>query len=239
MKFENFKEIFSKEMINMSLKFNEDQFEKFYNYMNLLLEWNKKINLTAITIPEEIITKHFIDSLSIAKYMKEESCLIDVGTGAGFPGIPLKIAFPKMKIVLLDSLNKRIIFLKEVINQLNLKGIECLHSRAEDAGKDKEYREKFDYVTARAVANLNILMEYTVPFAKKNGKCIYMKSNKAEDEINNAKNAFKELKCKIDKTEKFKLANTDIQRTIIVVKKSEITSNKYPRQAGIPIKRPI
>ena len=153
----------------LQIKLNEKQKEQFYNYMKLLIEWNEKINLTAIVEPKEIVLKHFVDSLTISKYIKENSYIADVGTGAGFPGIPLKILRADIKVVLVDSLNKRIKFLDEVINKLELTNIKTIHSRAEEFGQNKEYREKFDIVTSRAVANLATLSEYLLPLAKIEG----------------------------------------------------------------------
>ena len=157
MELEEFTKIFNNYLEKLNLTLTEEQIEKFYNYMNLLIEWNKKINLTAIVEPKDIILKHFIDSLTIVKYIKEGETIIDVGTGAGFPGIPLKIAREDLKITLADSLNKRINFLNEVINKLDLKNIETIHTRAEELGKNKKYREKFDIATSRAVANMSTL----------------------------------------------------------------------------------
>ena len=223
----------------MNLLFNEEQLKQFYKYMNLLIEWNKKINLTAIVEPEEIILKHFIDSLTINSYIDKNQTLVDVGTGAGFPGIPIKIYRPDLKVVLVDSLNKRVNFLNEVINQLNLKDIETVHSRIEDFGKDSKYRESFDIVTARAVANLSVLSEYLVPLAKIDGKCICMKGNEILEECNNAKKAIKILGGIILKIDKFTLPESDITRNIIVLQKTNKTPNKYPRKAGIPNKEPL
>ena len=183
MNIEEFKKIMIFYGEKIDIKFTEEQLNQFYEYMNLLLEWNEKINLTAITDPNEVILKHFIDSLTINKYIKENSTLADVGTGAGFPGIPLKILRPDLKITLVDSLNKRINFLNEVINKLNLVNIETVHSRIEDFGKDKKYRESFDFVTARAVANLAVLSEYLLPIAKVGGQCVCMKGSSVEEEL--------------------------------------------------------
>ena len=223
----------------IGLEFTEEQLDKFFKYMNLLLEWNKKINLTAITEPEEVILKHFIDSLTISKYIDNNKTLADVGTGAGFPGIALKIYRNDLKITLVDSLNKRINFLNEVIKELDLKEIETVHSRIEDFGKNKEYREKFDYTTARAVANLSVLSEYLIPIAKVDGQCICMKGSNIEEELNTSKNAIKTLGGKIQKIEEFNLPKSDITRNVIIIKKFKNTPDKYPRKAGIPAKEPL
>lgn len=223
----------------IDIKFTEEQLNQFYEYMNLLLEWNEKINLTAITAPNEVILKHFIDSLTINKYIKENSTLADVGTGAGFPGIPLKILRPDLKITLVDSLNKRINFLNEVINKLNLVNIETVHSRIEDFGKDKKYRESFDFVTARAVANLAVLSEYLLPIAKVGGQCVCMKGSSVEEELSNGKNAIKVLGGNIKNIDEFVLPDSDMSRNVIIIDKIKNTPNKYPRKAGIPVKEPL
>ena len=234
---------FEKKMIEygkkINIKFTKEQLTKFYEYMNLLLQWNEKINLTAIIEPKEIILKHFIDSLTINRYLKENSKLADVGTGAGFPGIPLKIVRPDLKITLVDSLNKRINFLNEVITRLNLKEISTVHSRIEDFGKNKEYREKFDFVTARAVANLSVLSEYLLPISKVGGKCICMKGSNVEEELDTGKNAIKILGGKINCIDQFELPESDISRNIIVLDKIKNTSAKFPRKAGVPSKEPL
>lgn len=237
------REEFKKIMIfygeKIDIKFTEEQLNQFYKYMNLLLEWNEKINLTAITDPNEVILKHFIDSLTINKYIKENSTLADVGTGAGFPGIPLKILRPDLKITLVDSLNKRINFLNEVINKLNLVNIETVHSRIEDFGKDKKYRESFDFVTARAVANLAVLSEYLLPIAKVGGQCVCMKGSSVEEELSNGKNAIKVLGGNIKNIDEFVLPDSDMSRNVIIIDKIKNTPNKYPRKAGIPVKEPL
>ena len=179
--------------IELGINLNENQISQFYKYMVLLIEWNKVVNLTSITDPKDIIIKHFIDSLTVIKNISEDNTIIDVGTGAGFPGIPIKIVCPKSKIVLLDSLNKRVSFLKEVIKELELKDIEVIHGRAEDFGRNKNYRENFDIAIARAVAPLNILLEYLVPFLKINGNCLCMKGSNCAEEIQNSTNAIKVL----------------------------------------------
>ena len=223
----------------LNIFFSVEQKLKFYKYMQLLLEWNNKINLTAITIPEEIILKHFIDSLTIYKKLIRGAKIIDVGTGAGFPGIPLAIIDENLKITLNDSLNKRLIFLTEVKKQLKLDNIEIIHARAEEIGQNKKYREKFDYATSRAVANLSTLSEYLLPLVKVNGKCICMKASNIEEELNQAQNAIKLLGGEVTEIEKFKLPQSDIDRTIITISKTKNTPNKYPRKAGTPSKDPI
>lgn len=239
MNIDNFRELMCSYGKQIDIEFNDKQLNQFYEYMNLLLEWNEKINLTAITEPEEVILKHFIDSLTINKYIEKNKSIADVGTGAGFPGIPLKIYRPDLNVTLVDSLNKRINFLNEVIVKLDLKDINTVHSRIEDFGKDKKYRESFDYVTARAVANLTTLSEYLIPISKVNGKCICMKGNDIEEEVNNSKNAINLLGGKIDKVDYFELPNSDISRNVIIIDKIKNTPNRYPRKAGIPSKEPL
>ena len=216
-----------------------EQLEQFFVYMNMLIEWNEKMNLTAIIEPNEIILKHFIDSITILNEIENNSKIIDVGTGAGFPGVPLGIMNPTLKITLADSLNKRLIFLQEVVTKLNLKNIEIINARAEDLGQNKRYRESFDIATSRAVANLSTLSEYLIPLVKKDGKVISMKAGGAQEEIKAAEKAIKTLGGKIDKIEEFNLPQTDIERTIILIKKEEHTPGKYPRKSGIPSKEPI
>ena len=223
----------------IGVRFSVEQMDKFYKYMNLLIEWNEKINLTAIIEPNEIILKHFIDSITILKDIKDGSIVVDVGTGAGFPGIPLSIMNPTLKITLVDSLNKRLIFLQEVINELDLKNVELVHARAEEFGRNKKYREKFDVATSRAVANLATLSEYLLPLVKINGKAISMKAGNASQEIEDAKKAIKTLGGNINNIEEFKLPQSDIGRTIIMIDKISGTPGKYPRKPGTPAKEPI
>ena len=239
MKMEEFKREFEKYLEKMSISLNKEQYDQFYAYMVLLIEWNEKINLTAITEPQEIILKHFVDSLTIAKYIEEGKTIIDMGTGAGFPGIPLKIYRNDVKVVLADSLNKRIKFLNEAIEKLQLKNIETIHCRAEELGKNKEYREKFDYATSRAVANLSTLSEYLLPFVKLNGSGIFMKTMEIDEELENAKKAIKILGGGIEKVDKFEIPESDLGRSIIIVKKEKQTPSKYPRKPGTPAKEPL
>lgn len=234
-----FFKIMNKYSEKINIMFNEKQLKQFYLYMKLLIEWNEKINLTAITEPQEIILKHFVDSLTINKYIKEKESIVDVGTGAGFPGIPLKIIRDDINIVLVDSLNKRIKFLDDVIQKLGLKNIKTVHARAEEFGRMKEYREKFDKATSRAVANLATLLEYLMPLIKVDGKCICMKGSEIKDEISQSQKAIKILGGKIENIDTFKLPNSDINRNILIVKKIDKTDKKYPRKAGTPSKDPI
>lgn len=234
-----FEEEMSKKSKILGVRFSVEQIEQFYKYMNLLIEWNEKMNLTAITEPKEIILKHFIDSITILKYIDDNSKLVDVGTGAGFPGVPLSIMNPTLKITLVDSLNKRLIFLQEVVKELNLKNIEIVHARAEEFGQNKNYREKFDIATSRAVANLATLSEYLVPLVKIGGKIISMKASNAKEEINDAQKAIEVLGGKIEKIEEFDLPESDIGRTIIIIDKNKCTPAIYPRKAGTPANEPI
>lgn len=239
MKKEEFFEKMKEKSKVLEIIFSVEQLEQFFVYMNLLIEWNEKMNLTAIIEPEEIILKHFIDSITILKDIKDNSTIVDVGTGAGFPGIPLSIMKPNLKITLVDSLNKRLIFLQEVVDKLKLQNVEIVHARAEEFGQNKKYREKFDVSTSRAVANLSTLSEYLIPLVKVGGKIISMKAAEAQDEINEAKKAIEILGGKIEKVEEFNLPQSDIGRTIITIKKEKQTPNKYPRKPGMPSKEPI
>lgn len=224
---------------DLGVRFLVEQTEQFFEYMNLLIEWNEKMNLTAITDPEEIILKHFIDSITILKEIEDNSKIVDVGTGAGFPGIPLSIMNPTLKITLVDSLNKRLIFLQEVVNKLQLKNIEIVHARAEEFGQNKKYRESFDISTSRAVANLSTLSEYLIPLVKVGGKVISMKAADAQQEINEAKKAVEVLGGIIEKIDEFNLPQSDIGRTVIIIRKEKTTPNKFPRKPGTPSKEPI
>lgn len=236
---ELFIDILNDELKDISIKLTQIDVELFYKYTDLLIEWNKKINLTAITDIKDIITKHFVDSLTINKYIEENKLVIDIGTGAGFPGIPLKILNKNNHFILVDSLNKRINFLEEVKRQLNLNNLELIHARAEDLAKKIEYREQSDIVVSRAVANLSTLAEYMLPFVKLNGICICMKGPNIEDEINSSKNAISILGGKIEKIDNISLEQSSIERNIIIIRKIKTTPNKYPRKAGTPAKQPI
>ena len=233
----NFYKKMAEESEKIGIKLPDEQLNEFYEYMQLLLEWNEKMNLTAITDPEEVIKKHFVDSITIKKYIKEKSSLIDVGTGAGFPGIPLKIVDKSIKLTLLDSLNKRINFLNEIIEKLNLKEVNTIHSRAEEYAKNK-VRESYDVAVSRAVADLPILLEYLMPYVKLNGICICMKGPKAQEELERSKKAINILGGKLEKVEKITI-DEEMERNLIIIRKIKDTPNKYPRKAGVPTKNPI
>ena len=237
MKLEEFSIELKEKSNKIDVKIKDKEVEQFYEYMNSLLEWNEKINLTAITEPKEVILKHFIDSITIQKYIQKENSVVDVGTGAGFPGIPLNIVNNEAKYTLVDSLNKRIKLLDEIIDKLNLKNIETVHSRAEDFAK--ENRETYDVATSRAVAALNVLLEYLLPLVKVGGLCICMKGSNVQEEIEASSNALKILGGQIEKVEQITLPDSDIIRNIVIVRKVTKTSSEYPRKAGLPSKEPL
>lgn len=234
---------FQNELNLLSINLEKSKFDKFYEYFELLIEWNKVMNLTTITEMNEVISKHFVDSLSLIKLVDDLDTkaynIIDVGTGAGFPGIPLKIAFPQLNITLMDSLNKRVNFLNEVIEKLSLYNICAIHGRAEDLGRGINHREQYDLCVSRAVANLSTLSEYCMPFVKVGGCFIPYKSGKVEEELTEAKHAIFLLSGKIEKTERFKLPGTDAERSMIQIIKTNGISKKYPRKAGLPSKEPL
>ena len=230
----------------INIEISDDQINCFEKYYELLIKKNKVMNLTAITDKEDVIVKHFIDSIALIPYLLDKGIninnklkIIDIGTGAGFPGLPLKIMMPDVKFTLLDSLNKRVSFLNEVIDELKLKDIEALHGRAEDYASDNKYREKYDICVSRAVANLSTLSEYCIPFVKEDGFFISYKAGESEEEINNSKNAIKILGGKINKVEEFVLPGTDASRVFVFIRKQELTDKKYPRKAGVPAKKPL
>ncbi|HAA43494.1 MAG TPA: 16S rRNA (guanine(527)-N(7))-methyltransferase RsmG [Ruminiclostridium sp.] len=223
-----------------NINLEKEDIESFFKYKETLLKWNKNINLTAITDDRDIIIKHFIDSISVVPYIgKDLKKVIDVGTGAGFPGIPLKIIEKDLNVTLLDSLEKRTKFLNEVIEKLDLKNIEVIHSRAEDKGVSGDFREKFDLALARAVANLPVLLEYCLPFVKTGGTFIAMKGSDIQEELDNSKKALEILGGEIKDVIKFNLPSTDIKRNIIIIKKFRHTPTKYPRKSGKPSKAPL
>ena len=230
---------FRNSMNSIGIELTNSQLNAFETYYDMLIERNKVMNLTAITEFDEVMDKHFLDSVYLFRSieLKEDYKLIDIGTGAGFPGIPLKIVFPELKITLLDSLNKRVGFLNDVIDELNLNDIEAIHGRAEDIARDKAYRASYDIAVSRAVANLSTLSEYCLPFVKIGGKFVSYKSGDCADEVDNAKAAIHLLGGKINKIDEFSYSNN--YRSFIVIDKVMNTINKYPRKAGLPSKKPL
>lgn len=227
--------------MELGIDLSDKQYEQFITYYEMLVEKNKVMNLTAITEYEEVIEKHFLDSISLIKAIPLDKPvkILDLGTGAGFPGIPLKIAFPNLDILLMDSLNKRINFLKEVITELKLQNIDAVHGRAEEMARRKEYRENFDLCVSRAVANLSSLSEYCIPFVKKGGCFISYKSGEIEEELEQAKKAVYVLGGNIKDVIKFQLPNTEMNRSFVIIEKNKPTPKTYPRKAGTPSKEPI
>ena len=234
-------QIFETKLSELGITLNEVQKRQFLQFYELLVEWNKVMNLTGITEYEEVNEKHFVDSLSIVKAIDMDSVetVIDIGTGAGFPGIPLKIAFPNLKVVLLDSLNKRIQFLNTVIDTLQLTDIQTIHGRAEDFAKQQAYREQFDLCVSRAVANLATLSEYCLPYVRVDGMFIPYKSGEITEELQQSQNAIHVLGGKVTDVVKFRLPGTEIGRSFVKIKKVQNTAKKYPRKAGLPSKEPI
>ena len=234
-------QLFDEKLQELNLVLTKQQKQQFDKFYELLVEWNKVMNLTGITEYEEVNEKHFIDSLAVVKAadLSKVNTVIDIGTGAGFPGIPLKIAFPHLKITLLDSLNKRIKFLDEVIRELGLQEIKTIHGRAEDFAKQKEYREQYDLCVSRAVANLATLSEYCIPYTKVGGQFISYKSGEIQEEIDASRKAVSILGGTVADVVKFQLPGSDIGRSFVVIKKEKATGKKYPRKAGLPAKEPL
>uniref|UniRef100_UPI003FED6DC9 16S rRNA (guanine(527)-N(7))-methyltransferase RsmG n=1 Tax=Roseburia sp. TaxID=2049040 RepID=UPI003FED6DC9 len=230
---------FEKGLADLGISLNETQIKQFLDYYELLVETNKVMNLTAITEFDEVIEKHFLDSLSLCRIydLNREIRVLDLGTGAGFPGVPLKIAFPQIRLVLADSLNKRIKFLENVVGELSLQNVSCVHGRAEEMGRNKEYREQFDLCVSRAVANLSSLSEYCIPFVKEGGAFISYKSGEIEEEANAAKKAISVLGGELRKIYKFDLYEQ--KRSFVIIDKKKKTPKAYPRKAGTPTKEPL
>lgn len=244
-------DLFCRDLENLHIQLNDHKLDQFVNYYKILVEWNSFMNLTAITDFDEVCKKHFTDSLSLIKAKedifyntgkdleKDSVSVLDMGTGAGFPGIPLKIAFPNLKIILLDSLNKRIKFLNEVICQLGLKDICAVHGRAEDFARKQDYRNCFDICVSRAVANMSTLSEYCIPFVKTGGLFIPYKSEKITEELAYANKALSILGGKVIKQIDYTLPESDFYRNLVIIKKEKDTPKKYPRKAGLPSKEPL
>ena len=232
-------DIFYEGLEKLNISLSEEQISQFITYYEMLVDKNKVMNLTAITEFEEVIEKHFLDSISLCQVydLNKKVKILDLGTGAGFPGIPIKIAFPEVNVVLADSLNKRILFLDEVIDALKLEKVETVHARAEELGRDKNYREQFDLVVSRAVANLSSLGEYCLPFVKQGGQFISYKSGDVEEEVENAKNAIFLLGGKKKNIYHFEISEN--QRSFVIIDKVKGTPKTYPRKAGTPTKTPL
>ena len=232
---------FKSGLSDLGIELTEKQIDQFLTYYEMLVEKNKVMNLTAITEFDEVIEKHFLDSLSLIKVkdLDNRTNVLDLGTGAGFPGIPLKIAFPELNITLMDSLNKRILFLQDVINELGLTDIEAVHGRAEESARNKKYREKYDLCVSRAVANISTLSEYCLPFVKVGGQFISYKSGNIDEELDSAKKGIKILGGTITDVHKFDLGENKQGRSFVIIDKNQPTPKTYPRKAGTPSKNPL
>ncbi|MCT8977609.1 16S rRNA (guanine(527)-N(7))-methyltransferase RsmG [Clostridium sp. CX1] len=234
-------QIMNSACLDVQLDFNEDMYNKFMQYKDMIKEWNEKINLTAITEDEQMVKKHFIDSIKIFKFspLREAKSIIDIGTGAGFPGIPIKLVKPDVDMTLLDSLNKRIIFLNEVINKLELKEIKTIHGRAEDFSRKIEYRQSIDVVVSRAVANLAVLSELCIPYVKIGGYFVAMKGPSVEEEIKEGKSAVSILGGKIEDIIEIEIEDSNLNHNLVVIRKVKETPKAYPRKAGTATKKPL
>lgn len=234
-------EKFKNGLQQLHIALSEKQMEQFLQYYELLVEKNKVMNLTAITEFDEVVEKHFLDSVSLTQQLDLHQPLkvLDLGTGAGFPGIPLKIVFPELEITLMDSLNKRVLFLQDVISSLQLENIEAVHGRAEEAARNKKYREGFDLCVSRAVANISTLSEYCLPFVKVGGSFISYKSSTIEDELEEGKKGIAILGGKVKDVYKFTLPDSELQRSFVIIEKEKKTPKAYPRKAGTPSKEPL
>ena len=236
-------EQFVQELSKRNFKLNEKQINQFNQYFTSLIEANQHVNLTRITEENDVYLKHFFDSVTplfmFDELFKSGSELCDVGAGAGFPSIPLKIIKPEIKVTIVDSLGKRLTFLQELVDKLDLKDVTLVHGRAEDVGQNKQYREQFDLVTARAVANMAVLSEYCLPLVKKDGNFIALKGPKADEELKDSQKAITTLGGKVSEVEELQLPYSSEERTLILVQKVKMTPKKYPRQAGTPHRKPI
>ena len=233
-----FKDIFSTMLEKSNLRLTDKQLNNFYNYMIGVLDWNTKINLTAITDEKMFIVKHFLDSLTINKYLKNAKSLIDIGTGAGFPGIPLKIVNEDMKVTLIDSVNKKLNVIRDLSEKIQLENLEIIHTRAEELAQNKEYREKYDVATTRAVSNLSTIAEYMLPFVNLNGLAICMKGPNFKEELEESKKAIEILGGKLEEVDSINVGE-ELERNIIIIRKIKKTSKQYPRGQSKPLKEPL
>lgn len=239
MNFDEFKDKFIKELsiLNNDINLSDDVLKNFYDYMNGIISWNDKINVTAIVDPDEFIVKHFIDSITINEIVENKGKLLDIGTGAGFPGIPIKLLNDKLSVTLIDAVNKKLNVIRDVSKDMNIDNLEIIHSRAEDLARDKNYREQYDYVTTRAVSNLSTILEYMIPFLKVNGIAICMKGPNYKEEIEEAKNTFKVLGIKLKEVKKYVFEGQE--RNVLIIEKLKKTDEKIPRSGGKPLKEPL
>lgn len=226
---------------DMKISYNQNMLRQFQRYMELILEWNDKVNLTSITQPEEFIKKHYVDSIAICAFtqMKDATSIIDVGTGAGFPGIPLAILYPEKKFLLMDSLNKRVKIIEELSREIGLSNVTFRHGRAEELAQNKNYREQFDLCVSRAVANLAVLSEYCLPFVKVNGWFAAYKTIAAEQELKESLGAMELLGGRLEENKQLNIKGYDLDHRIVLIKKVKKTLSKYPRKAGTPAKEPL
>ena len=238
MELEEFKKIFEKELTDNNIIIKESNYDKYYFYMKEIISWNEKINVTAITDEKEFLVKHFIDSLTVNRFIEDKKSLIDIGTGAGFPGVPLKLSNSTLKVTLIDSVNKKLNVIKDISEKINLEGMEIIHTRAEDLATNKNYREKYDYATTRAVSRLNTIVEYMLPFIKIGGKAICMKGPNVEEEVEEAVKAIEVLGGKIEKIEEIIIDNK-YERNLVVISKEKSTPKQFPRGKGKPLKEPL
>lgn len=238
---DNIQAEFSQRLLQRHINVSDRQLEQFELYFRELVAWNEKMNLTGITEREQVYVKHFYDSASLSFLipMEEIASVGDIGSGAGFPGIPLRILFPHLKVTIVDSLNKRIGFLRHLVDVLSLPGVECLHGRAEELAHNRQYRDSFDLVTARAVARLNVLNEFCLPFVRDGGLFVAMKGSDPAEELEEAAFSMKELKAKLERIHSLELPSDDAKRHLVVMRKIGKTPNKYPRKPGMPLKNPL
>lgn len=233
-----FRITFLEETKKIKVTVDDEMIKKFYLYMNGIIEWNDKVNVTAITDEKMFIVKHFIDSLTVNRFVENKESVIDIGTGAGFPGIPLKILNPNLKVTLIDSVNKKLNVIRDLAEKIDLKNLEIIHTRAEDLANKDEYRENYDVATTRAVSNFSTIVEYMLPFVKIGGYAVCMKGPNYKEELEEARNAIKILGGEVEFIESLNV-NEELERNIIVIKKIKETPKKYPRGQGKPLKEPI